>query len=101
MIYLVRSITIQPGKSTEAFQWAVNIANWINEHYPEVNVEVLRNITGPKWQLHWVGRCDSLAVWAETSAKMNDDPGYHEVISGAEELVVQSTWMDNFYAKVA
>ena len=100
MIYMVRSITIQPGKSREAMQWAVNIAHWINEHYPDVNVQVMRNITGPRWQVHWVVRCDSLTIWDQTSAKINADPGYQEVISGAEELVVQSTWMDNFYAEV-
>ena len=100
MIYVVRSITAQPGKIREARQWAVRIAKWVNEHYPEVNVEVLRNITGPRWQVHWVVRCESLAVWGEVSPKMNADPGYQEAISGAQEFVVQSTWMDNFYERV-
>ena len=101
MIYMVRSITFQPGKSAEAMQWAVNIANWTNEHYPEVNMEILRNISGPKWQVHFVIRCASMAAWEETSAKANADRGYHEVISGGEELVIQKTMMDTFYRTVS
>jgi hypothetical protein len=97
MIYLVRSIDIQQGKWDEAFEWAVNIANWINEHYPQMNVEVLYNITGPKWQVHWTAKCDSLSVWEETSAQLNADPNYQKVISGAEKIVVQNTWVDNLY----
>jgi hypothetical protein len=97
MIYLVRTIGIQPGKWDEAFTWAVNIANWINEHYPQLSVEVLWNITGPKSRVHWVVRCESLATWEETRDKMDADPGYQDVVAGGDDLVDLTLWVDNFY----
>jgi hypothetical protein len=100
MIYYVRSLTIKQGKGQEAFQWAVKIATWINANYPDLNVQVLRNVSGPRWQIHWVSSYESLELWGERVAKISADPRYQEVISGAEELVVQSSWEDTLYETV-
>jgi hypothetical protein len=100
MIYFVRSATIQQGQTRKTRQWALKIANWVNEHYPDFNVQVLSNLTGQLHRVHWVASCESLALFGQVSEKMNSDPGYQEVISGAEGLIVQESLVDTFYAKV-
>jgi hypothetical protein len=71
MIYFVRSATIRQGQSREARQW-----------------------------VHWMVSCESMALFGEIWDRMRADPGYQEVISGAEELIVQESLIDNFYRKV-
>ena len=100
MLYFVRSATIRQGKYEETFQWAVKIAAWVNENYPDVNVRVLRNVSGPGFQVHWVATCESLALFGEISAKLNADPGYQDVIAGGEEFLVQKSLVDAFYEQV-
>ena len=100
MIYFVRSATIRQGKDRETFEWAVKIATWVNENYPDLRVQVLNNISGPIFQVHWVARCESLALFGEVTAKLNADPGYLEVISGGEEFLIQSSLVDAFYGQV-
>jgi len=101
MIYFVRSIGIQQGKGPQAFQWAVQIANWINAHYPGLDVQVLRNVSGPRWQIHWVSHYESRAHWGEMMVQIGAEPAYRQVTSGGEELVVQSSWQDTLYEKVS
>jgi hypothetical protein len=100
MIYFVRSATIRQGQSRETLQWALKVAHWVNEHYPDVDVQVLDNVSGHLFRVHWMVSCESMALFGEIWDKMRADPGYQEVISGAEELIVQESLIDNFYRKV-
>jgi hypothetical protein len=100
MIYFMRTMTIQPGKYAEVFQWAVKVARFSNEHYPELNVQILQPVTGPAYQVHWLVSSKSLAVFKENYDRVHADPGYQELAKGWENLLVQSTWVDNFYSVV-
>jgi hypothetical protein len=90
-------MTPQQDKNVDAFEWAGKIAAYLNEHYPEIQVEVLANISGNRWELHWLTKCESLAVIEEVSARYWEDPGFLELIPGSEELVVHASWTDTYY----
>jgi hypothetical protein len=100
MIYMMRTMTIQQAKYAEVFQWAVRVARFSNEHYPELNLQILRNVSGSCYQVHWLVGCKSLAVFKETYDRVHADPGYQELTKGWENLVIQSSWVDTFYETV-
>jgi hypothetical protein len=100
MIYFVRSATIRQGQSRAARQWALKVAHWVNGNYPDLDVQVLDNVSGHLFRVHWMASCESMALFGEIWDKMRVDPGYQEVISGAEELIVQESLIDSFYRKV-
>ena len=100
MVYMVRTIRHQAGKAQEAFQWAVKVATYLNERYPEMNIEVLRNINGFLDYVHWAVRYESLAVFEEVGNKLDEDTGYQDLLAETEGMFVGSSLEDNLYATV-
>jgi hypothetical protein len=96
MIYFLRTATISQGKQQEAIQWAIKVAKYLNDKYPEMNVQVLRNINGPLNQVHWAVGYESLAVMEESRAKRLTDAGYQDLLGETSELF-DPLVVDNFY----
>ena len=86
MVYLVRSARAQQGRAQVALPWAVEIANYLNENYPETSVKVVRNINGPIDQVHWVAQYESLAALEETRKKLEQDGAYQELVGGFQSI---------------
>lgn len=70
VITWLRSARIQDGKFEEAFGWAVEVAEYVNETVEGPAVEVRRNIGGPMYQVHWVVHYDSLAHYEEVMGRL-------------------------------
>jgi len=100
MVYLVRSARAQQGRAQVALPWAVQVANYLNEHYPEMNVQVVRNVNGPIDQVHWLVRYESLAVLEATRKKLDNDDDYQELVGAFQSIFVLSSAVDNIYATV-
>ena len=100
MIYLMRSARAQQGRSQAALPWAFEVADYLNENYPEVTVEVWRNISGPIDQVHWVARYESLAALEETRTKLEKDDTYQKLVGGFQSIFVLESAVDNIYATV-
>jgi len=103
MITFVRTATIHDGKVQDAFAWAVKVANYINEHISGVNVQVVRNIGGPIYQVHWVSNYESLAAFAERMKRVETDAGYQQLlVEGRQQLLlIGSSIVDNLYETVS
>jgi hypothetical protein len=100
MVYLVRSARAQQGRSQAALPWAFQVATYLNENYPQVNVEVLRNINGPIDQVHWVARYESLAALEEIRNTLAKDDAYQELVGAFQTIFVLESAVDNIYATV-
>ena len=68
-IHFVRSINIHDGKGPQAWEWAAKIANYVNENYPEANIEVVQQVGGEPGRVVWVGPFESLGVYEAYTEK--------------------------------
>lgn len=60
MIYRVRTLNLTRTKVTEAHALVLKMAAYVNQNFPGVTVEILRNVGGPVNQIHMVTCCASL-----------------------------------------
>jgi len=51
MIYQIRTVRTEATEDEEAVQWAVKVAAYLNETYPDMHVEVVRNISWPSFSV--------------------------------------------------
>lgn len=103
MITRVRTANMHDGKGHEAFAWAVKVATYINENFSGSNIQVMRNVGGPVWQVHWVDSHESLAAYEEVMKKVEADSGYLELLGEArdQKLFVSSSIVDSLYQAIS
>jgi len=103
MITWVRTANINDGKGRTAFAWAVKVAAYVNENVSGADVQVMRNIGGPVWQVHWVANYESLAALAEVMKQIEGDAGYLEVLAEAQDqkLFIGTSIVDNIYEAIS
>ncbi|MDA2923601.1 DUF6039 family protein [Acidobacteria bacterium AH-259-L09] len=103
MITWVRTASIQDGEMQEAFAWAVKVASYVNKNISEANVQVMRNVGGPVYQLHWVCNYESLAAFEEVMKKVEEDSGYQELLTEVrqEKAFVGTSIVDSLYETVS
>lgn len=67
------------------------------------NTRVIRNISGPVYQVRWLSHYESLAVLEEIMKKVRADSGYQELIAKArdQKLFISSTVIDSLYETIA
>jgi hypothetical protein len=98
MVYLWQSYMIKEGRAKEAWEYAAKIAAYAKENYSEYcTVEVLSNISGPAYQVHFLVKFESLAGFEETSANWFADPAVQELNAGGAELWVDSSFVNNLF----
>ncbi len=103
MITWIRTANMQDGKGQDAFAWAVKVANYVNEKFSEANVQVVRNIGGPVWQVYWVANYESLATFEEVMKRVEADSGYLELLGEARDqnLFISSGTVDSLYEAIS
>ena len=99
MIIFVRTTTIRPGMAKEATQWALDVAKYVSDNYSDADIEVVRNISGPRNQIHWSVRYESLAAAEAVGAKLATDRGYLAMLVKVKELF-DSPLVDHYYQVV-
>jgi hypothetical protein len=99
----MRTANMHDGKGQEAFAWAVKVANYLNEKFPGANMQVVRNIGGPVWQVHWIANFESLAALEEVMKRVEADAGYLELLGEArdQKLFISSGTVDSLYEAIS
>lgn len=102
MITWITSAAINQGKLEEGFQWAVKVANHLNKNIPGHHIQVMRNVEGQRYQVHWIASADSLAAYEEVTKAIEADAGYRELVAEQrqEQLLVASSLIDTLYASI-
>ena len=78
-VYSTITAKAAPGKLPAAMEWAMKVTEWSNKTYA-TGTEVLNNIGGDAWTIHWVAKFDSLAQYEETAAKFQADEEYQALL---------------------
>lgn len=98
MIYRARTINLTRAKVAEAHALMVKTATFVNEQFPGVTVEVLRNIGGPLNQIHLVTCCESLATLEDYEEERQLNAGWLALIEEWRALDAElSTAVDHLY----
>lgn len=102
MVILARTANIQDGKAGPAFEWAVKVAHHLNGKIEGLDLRVLRNISGPVYQVHWIGTYASLAEYEALMKKVVADAGYQEMLGQArqEGLYFSESIHDQLYETI-
>ena len=101
MITFVRTLEISQGKGKEATEWLLKAAKLFKEHYPETNLQVMRNVGGKANQLHWVDTHESLGAWEEMSKKVEANADLRALFVEGEGLFVDSSNVVSFYETIS
>ncbi len=77
----------------------MEVAGYINGNIEGVEVQVLRNIGGQVFQVHWVSRYASLASYEQHWKGLEADEGYQAQITKARAagLFIGSSIVDRLY----
>lgn len=96
MIYFVRSATIVSGPGRhEAMVFAKNVTRYINQNYPEVNVQLLTTMTGRLNRIAWVTKYDSMAAAEKFTQKLQADEKYRALLHEAAKTEEKRPfWVD-------
>ena len=101
MIYRVRTINLDLGKTTEAKQLTTKAATYISRNYADITVEVLENVTGSLHQIHMVTRCNSLGALEAYEEKRQTDPKWQALLEEWEQLAAHVGDADRLYRTVS
>jgi hypothetical protein len=76
---------------------------YVNEKFADANVQLVRNIGGPVWQVHWVANYESLATFEEVMKRVEADSGYLELLGEArdQKLFISSGTVDSLYEAIS
>lgn len=84
-VYFVRGIDIHDGKTPPAWEWAVEITDYINGRFPEANFEALQQIGGGVNRVFWPNQFDTMAALEEWIEKSDADEGFQQRVAESRD----------------
>lgn len=100
MIYRVRTMTLSRSKASSVRKVAARAAAYVNQNYPDIQVEVLDNITGLRDQIHMVTRCASLAALEVYETERQGDTEWRAHMDEYTGLDAVTETVDSLYRVV-
>ena len=96
-----RICTIAPGRDAGAVAFAREVADYIEETWPELQVVTFRPVMPPDNQIHWVTEFENMAAVEVLGPVLPEDTGYVAVLEKAEGLFVQDDpCIDTFFVNL-
>ena len=94
MIRFQRTAGVSRGKGAEATQWAKEVTEYINTHFPEVQLLVFAPRFGALNTIHWIADVEDLASLDRWQQQIGADEGYLELLSKATDLLIAGSIVD-------
>ena len=103
MITQVRTAAVHDGKFPEAVEIGLKVVALINDKFPDLNVQLIRNVGGPIYELHWVSSTETLATYEEVNKSIEADQGYQALVAEARQakVYVASSLVDRLYETIS
>ena len=103
MITQVRTAAVHDGKFPEAVEIGLRVVALINDKFPDLNVQLIRNVGGPIYELHWVSTAETLAGYEDLTQRLEADQGYQELVAGIRQakVFVASSLVDRLYETIS
>ena len=96
-----RVCTIAPGQYASAVAFAREVADYIEETWPELQVVTFRPAVPPDNQIHWVTEFENMAAAGAFGPVLLEDSGYLAVLQKAEGLFDQDDpCVDSFFVNL-
>ena len=100
MVVFVRSARTVHGKRGEAKRWAIELTDYINAQWPEINCKVLIPRFGEMNRLYWQVEFSDLGALDAWQKKMVQDDGYHKLRVSAQDLLMPGSIEDAVLASL-
>lgn len=100
MIVFVRTARTKRGKRGEAKKWAIEITDYINAQYPEVQCKVFIPRFGEMNRIFWHTDFEDLVALDTWQKKLVLDEGYHKLSIQAQDLFSQDSIEDMVLASL-
>lgn len=84
----------KPERIKEAFQFAREVSEYINQTYPPVAIEVFLELFGENAKLHWYSDHPDLASMEKVGMKVMKDETYRKLMKTAHEVLVDGSIRD-------
>ena len=103
MITQVRTATVHDGKLPEAVEFGLKVVALLNDKVPELSAQLVRNVGGPLYELHWVSTTETLASYDDVSKRIEADEGYQELVAEIRQagVFVASSLVDRLYETIS
>ncbi len=96
-----RVCTIASGQDAGAVAFAREVADYIDETWPELQVVTFRPAAPPSNQIHWVMKFENMEAAAVLGPTLLEDSGYLAVLGKAEGLFDQDDpCIDTFFVNL-
>jgi len=101
MITAVRTAGVHDGKFADAVAWALKTTNYLRDKLGG-NTQLMRNVGGPLYQLHWVTTHSSLADFEKELKRMEADEGYKTLVKEARQqgLFIAASIVESLYESI-
>ena len=90
-----RVCTIAPGQGQDAVAFAREVADYIDEKWPEWNIVTFRPALQPRNLIHWVTQYESLEAYGAAQAVILQDSGYRALLPKAQGVFVPDSCADD------
>lgn len=94
MFRFQRTARISSGKIVEAFQWAKEITEYLNEKYAPVSVQPYTEVFGDYGKVYWHVDYEDLATLEKINAQLMADQEYWAMLNEAAELFIEGSIHD-------
>lgn len=101
MIRYIRSIRSIRGKGGEAINYALQIAEYLNAKYPEIQISVFTSRFGPINDIYWYADAEDLSTLDRWQKQVGADPDYRKLRQGAADLFIQDSGNDKVLSSIS
>lgn len=100
MIRYIRSIRSISGKGGDAISYALEIAEYLNAKYPEIQLSVFTSRFGPINDIFWYADAEDLAALDRWQKQVGADPDYRKLRHKAVDLFIQDSGKDKVLSSI-
>jgi hypothetical protein len=75
----------------------------LNDKFPDLNVQLIRNVGGPLYELHWVSSTETLASYEDVTKRIEAEQGYQALVAEIRQakVFVASSLVDRLYETIS
>ena len=100
MIRYIRSMRSIRGKGGKAINYAVEIAEFLNAKFPEIQLSVFTSRFGPVNDIYWYADAEDLAALDLWQKKLGADREYRKLRQKAADLFIQDSGSDEVLSSI-
>ena len=100
MIRFQRTAGVSRGKGAEATQWAKEVTEYVNTHFPELPLLVFEPRFGALNTIHWIADLEDLASLDRWQEQLGADEGYLELLSKSTDLFIAGSIVDTVLTSI-